>query len=233
MIARGTRPLPAGAIAGVAVSAGIAVALGGLAAASPRVALFAVALALGLALAHARPTIAIHILVVSFLFQGYLSPPDQFVTFEKAIGLLGLCACAMAWVSGRWRWIRTSGTAPLVLLIIWLVPTGLLARAPGSAIVTSARYASFAIVYLVVVQFGQGEFDRIAGLIRTLVVAAGASSVVGLFVFATGGAYRVSGPISDPNDTAFILDPAYPSRCGWADIANGEPGSGLADCVPS
>ena len=213
MIARGSRAVPVGTLrasAGVASSAGIAVALGGLAAVNPRLAVIAAVVALGLVLAYTRPALAIHILIVSFLFQGYLSPPNQFVTFEKAIGLLGVSACFMAWYSGRWRWVSTSATAPLVLLLLWLVPTGLFALDPGSALVTSARYASFAIVYLIVVQFGQGDFDRIAGLIRTLVLAAGASSVVGLFVFATGGAYRVSGPISDPNDTAFILGSCLP-----------------------
>ena len=157
-----------------------------------------------------RPFTGVCLLCSSFYFEGYLSPAGQVVTAEKLIGLLVAAGCFGAWSSGRWPYRQTRASVIVLLLLAWLVPTGILASDHTEAALTIGRYVAFVVAFIVVVQAVGGEVDRAERLTRVMVYAAGASAAAGAVFFATGGVFRASGPISDANDFAFLLGSTLP-----------------------
>ena len=84
------------------------------------------------------------------------------------------------------------------------------ASSDKAALTTSLRYLIFATLYFLVIQMVRGERRQAEVLIRVVLVAAAAASVIGLVAFFTHHVARASGPIKDPNDFGFILASSVP-----------------------
>jgi putative inorganic carbon (hco3(-)) transporter len=199
----------AAALAGACVLAAATIASGAALAAAPTVVAGAAAATVGLLFVLRRPHLAVALLAASSFFDAYLTGAS-FVTPAKLIGLLAGLAWGFGWLSGRYPIVLRAPMLWVGALLLWLVPSAAAAWDRAPAIESSARYVMYGGLYFLVLQVLQGQRARADRLIDALVVAAGASAVVGLYQF-TGGVVRLaSGPVGDPNDYAFLLASVLP-----------------------
>lgn len=157
-----------------------------------------------------RPFVGVMILCSSFYFEGYLSPVQEIATPEKAIGIVVAIGCFGAWATGAWPFVWTRGMILVMSLLVWLIPTGVLAENHTDAILTIGRYLAFIVAYVAIVQATAGKVHRGLQLTQAMVYAGGVASIVGVVLFVQGSVQRASGPVSDPNDFAFLLGATLP-----------------------
>lgn len=186
------------------------VALGFAVSVSPKGVAVAGGCAVLITIALMRPFAGVVVLCMSFYFEGYLSPVQQVATPEKAIGAIVAVGCFGAWATGAWPFVRTRGMTLAICLLLWLIPTGVLAGNHSDALLTIGRYLAFIVAFVAIVQATAGRPYRALGLTQAMVYAGGASAIAGVVLFVQGGVQRASGPVSDPNDFAFLLGATLP-----------------------
>lgn len=184
--------------AGIAVANWLVLVLAGLA---------AIALAV---LLLSRLDLAVALLAADFFFNAYLNHGAGLVTIDKAIGALAVAAWLLEWaVNGR----PVVATRQLWILAIFLAWTAVSVAGAGNekaALVTSLRYLIFATLYFLVIQTVRDDRRQADALLRVILAAAAAASVIGLIAFFSHHVARASGPIKDPNDFGFILASSVP-----------------------
>jgi putative inorganic carbon (hco3(-)) transporter len=126
----------------------------------------------------------------------------------KLLGGLALGAWLIDWAVRRRRVVVLPDYLILGLLLLWMVPTSLLAQNRSDAIHTTARYAMFAGLFFLVVQYAHEE-RSMRRFVDTSIAAATIASAVGLGIFISGRAGQASGPLAH-NDFAFVLTSALP-----------------------
>jgi O-antigen ligase len=174
---------------------------------------------LGLLIAAAvilRPYLAAALMIISFYFDGYLSPGGQVVTLGKLVGMLALVAWFLAWGVGRLKLVVTPHLLCLAGMAGWLAVATLPAQNRKVALITDGRYAAFFLVFFLVTQIVQHRWDRVRGLTSIAVLASAASASIGLAGFFIGAVHRASGPLSGANDFGFLLSSTLPAAAWYA-----------------
>jgi putative inorganic carbon (hco3(-)) transporter len=158
-----------------------------------------------------RPHVAVTLLAAASYFDAYLAPPGSgFVTPAKVIGLLAGAAWGYGWLSGRYPIVLRAPLLWVGALLLWLVPSAIAAWDQAAALEAFARYVMYGGLYFLVVQVVGDDRERAERMIDYLVIAAGVSAAMGLYLFSTGVVRLASGPVGDPNDYAFLLASALP-----------------------
>lgn len=197
-ILAGTVVLAMASVAGVAVANSFLVALAGFAAVA------------ALVLLLCRLDLVVALLAADFFFNSYLSHGAGIITIDKIIGALAVAAWLLDWVVNRRSIVRNRQLLVLGAFLAWTVVSMVGASSEKGALVTSLRYLIFATLYFLVIQMVRGERHKAEVLIRVVLVASAAASVVGLVAFFSHHVTRASGPIKDPNDFGFILASSVP-----------------------
>jgi O-antigen ligase len=184
--------------AGVAVANSFLLALAGLAA------------VVVLVLLLCRLDLVVALLAADFFFNAYVNHGAGIITIDKVIGALAVAAWLLDWVVNRRSILGNRQLLVLGVFLAWTAVSMTGAISERAALVTSLRYLIFVTLYFLVVQMVRGERHKAEVLIRVVLVAAAAASVVGLVAFFTHHVARASGPIKDPNDFGFLLASSVP-----------------------
>ena len=194
----GTVVLAMASAAGVAVANSFLLALAGLAAVAVLILLLC------------RFDLVVSLLAADFFFNSYLNHGAGLITIDKVIGALAVTAWLLDWVVNRRSILGNRQLLVLCAFLAWTAVSIAGASSDKAALTTSLRYLIFATLYFLVIQMVRGERHRAEVLIRVVLVAATAASVVGLVGFFTHHVARASGPIKDPNDFGFLLASSVP-----------------------
>ncbi len=193
----------------------LALAVGATSALEP---LLTLAAAAGLALLAAvvfRPGALLLLLVAAFPWDGLLAFPSETVSAIKLLGALLLAGYLLRAAANDDRLRFPSNLAAvLVFAIVTLVSLAASAD-PGEGVNKSLRYLLFATFLFVLVQLLRSH-KQIMAVVRVLVVSSTAAAIVGLVAFLGGASERVSGPIEEANDFAFLLAATLPFAVGLA-----------------
>ena len=194
----GTVVLAVASAAGVAVANSFLLALAGLAAVAVLVLLLC------------RLDLVVALLAADFFFNSYLNHGAGIITIDKVIGALAVAAWLLDWVVNRRSILGNRQLLVLGAFLAWTAVSIAGASSDKAALTTSLRYLIFATLYFLVIQMVRGERHKAEVLIRVVLIAAAAASVVGLVAFFTHHVARASGPIKDPNDFGFVLASSVP-----------------------
>jgi putative inorganic carbon (HCO3(-)) transporter len=205
--------------AGVAIANSFLLALAGLA---------AIAI---LVLLLCRLDLVVALLAADFFFNAYLNHGAGIITIDKIIGALAVAAWLLDWVVNRRSIIGNRQLLILAAFLGWTAISIVGAASDQAALTASLRYLIFITLYFLVIQMVRGERRRADVLLRVILIAATAASVVALVAFFTHHVARASGPLKDPNDFGFILASSVPVaiyQLRWAATRWGKAACGVA-----
>jgi putative inorganic carbon (HCO3(-)) transporter len=195
------------ALLGLAAAAAIAAA--GAVASPALVLLVAVAGSL-LVFLITRIDLAILAVVATAPLEGEFSNGPAGISVTKLAGFVCIVAFVYAIVKERRPLVFERGQALVLgILALALLSTAWAAEDTSSAITTTTRYASFALVYVILTQFGQDPVlqRRIAW---TLAITCSIAAGLGLHYYLSGSAQLATLPHAQQNDFAFILATSLP-----------------------
>jgi putative inorganic carbon (HCO3(-)) transporter len=171
----------------------------------PQYAVVGVLAIAGASVAAGRLWLAVSLLVASFYFEGYLAVGVGYLTVIKLIGALAMGAWFLAWSSGRQPVVTVRLFWPVAALAAWLLLSSAMAYDQAAAVLLTSRYLMFFALIFLVVQTVDGHLARATQLAAIATAAAAVAALIGLLNFLVAGTERAGGPISDPNDFAFLL----------------------------
>ena len=157
-----------------------------------------------------RLDLVVALLAADFFFNAYLNHGAGIITIDKVIGALAVAAWLLDWVLNRRPILVNRQLWVLGAFLAWTAISIAGAISEKAALVTSLRYLIFITLYFLVIQMVRGERRRADVLLRVILVAAVAASIIGLVAFFSHHVTRASGPITDPNDFGFILASSVP-----------------------
>ena len=156
-----------------------------------------------------RTDFAILLVVATAPLEGLWDAGPAGIPLTKVAGALCLASFALT-VARQNRVIAFERGQALVLGILALALFSTLQAYDSTAAVTTAtRYASFAIIYVIVTQFGG---DRILQrrIAWTLAISCSIAAVVGIYEYRSGNETLATLPHGNQNDFAFILATSLP-----------------------
>jgi O-antigen ligase len=218
----GTVVLAVASATGVAVANSFLLAVAGLAAVAVLVLLLC------------RLDLVVALLAADFFFNAYVNHGAGIITIDKAIGALAVAAWILDWVVNRRSIIANRQLLVLGAFLAWTAVSLAGAASLRPALVTSLRYLIFITLYFLVIQMVRGDRRRAETLIRVVLVASTAASIVALVAFFTHHVTRASGPLKDPNDFGFLLASSVPLaiyQVRWAATKWGKAACGAAVVV--
>jgi O-antigen ligase len=144
------------------------------------------------------------ILVAALPWEDALAYPSESITVVKLLGVLLFAAWLLrALASGRP--LLLPGTLfPTVLLGAAVYLSLLVSPDPSAGLLDALRYALYIVFFFLVVQLTETKED-VDRIVRVFVLSATLASVWALYQFIVLGMDRAGGPISDPNDFAFVV----------------------------
>jgi O-antigen ligase len=178
-----------------------------------------------------RLDLVVGLLAADFFFNAYLNHGAGIVTIDKVIGALAVAAWLLDWVVNRRSIIANRQLLVLGAFLAWTAVSIAGAVSLKAALVTSLRYLIFITLYFLVIQMVRGERHRADTLLRVVLVASAAASIVALVGFFTHHVTRASGPLKDPNDFGFLLASSVPLaiyQVRWAATKWGKAACGAA-----
>jgi O-antigen ligase len=157
-----------------------------------------------------RPLFAVSVMIACLYFQGYLDSGIGIVTPVKVVGALAIASWFLDWSVRRRPLTLTPHIWFIGAFLLWLPVTLAVAQDQIGGLVTALRYVTFAALFFLVAQYAAGSRDAAHKLVAVALLAAAISASIGLGTFVAGGTARAGGPLSDPNDFAFLLASTVP-----------------------
>jgi len=191
---------------------GLAAAAGALALAAverPNLALVLVLGGAAVLLFLLRTDLALLLVVAAAPLEGAFSSGPAGISVTKLTGGLCFASFAFSLVRGRQKLVFERGQAIVLGILALALLSTLQAQDTSSALTTTSRYASFAIVYVIFTQLGH---DRVLQrrIAWTLSVAATISAGLGLHEYLSGKQQLATLPYVNQNDFAFMLATTLP-----------------------
>jgi len=157
----------------------------------------------------ARPDLFVLALIAILPWQGALRFPTHNVTVVKLVGALLFVSVALSTLL-KDRRLRFTPTLGWAVLLCTVVTVSLLANGPnGESLTETLRYWSLALFLFLIVQLIDSD-DAFMRAIRVLALSAIVGAAWATVQFLDGSVARASGPISDPNDFAYLLAAVVP-----------------------
>jgi putative inorganic carbon (HCO3(-)) transporter len=149
------------------------------------------------------------LLVAAFPWDDMLGFPTETVSAVKVLGALLLVGYMLRALS-RDEEIRLPATVAALTAFTMLVLLSLLLSGdPESGLNKALRYLLFAAFSFLFMQIVRSRAE-LHVMLRVLVVSATAAALYGCLLFVTGQVARVSGPIGEANDFAYVLASVLP-----------------------
>ena len=156
-----------------------------------------------------RTDFAILAVVATAPLEGIWETGPAGISLTKVAGALCLASFALT-VARQNRVIGFERGQAIVLGILALALFSTLQAYESTAAVTTAtRYASFAIIYVIVTQFG-GDRVLQRRIAWTLAVSCSISAAIGIYEYRSGNQTLATLPNGNQNDFAFILATSLP-----------------------
>ena len=178
-----------------------------------------------------RLDLVVALLAADFFFNAYLNHGAGIITIDKVIGALAVTAWLLDWVLNRRPILANRQLLVLGVFLAWTAVSIAGAVSERAALITSLRYLTFVTLYFLVIQAVRGERRHADTLVRVVLIASAAASIIGLVEFFSHHVFRASGPIQDPNDFGFILASSVPLaiyQARWAATRWGKTACGVA-----
>jgi O-antigen ligase len=195
---------------GLVVTAGmIGVAIGLLSARDPVLALAALAATvLGLLVLVAAEAVLL-VLLAALPWEAVLHYPTPTVSAVKLLGALLMASFLIKVVAQRQR-LRFPQISYAVGAFVLLVTVSLIfSPDPGGGGGTLLRYYLFAGFFFLMIQLVH-DTAGVMRVLRVISLSVTAAAIWGLVLFFQGSTERAAGPISDPNDFAFLMATVLP-----------------------
>jgi putative inorganic carbon (hco3(-)) transporter len=191
---------------GLAVAAG-ALALGALE--RPTLVLLLVLGGAAVLLFLLRTDLALLLVVATAPLEGAISSGPAGISVTKLTGGLCFASFAFTLARGRLKLVFERGQAIVLGILALALLSTLQAQDTSAALTTTSRYASFAIVYVIVTQLGHDRLlqRRIAW---TLTASASVAAVLGLDEYLSGKQELATLPNVNQNDFAYMLATTLP-----------------------
>jgi putative inorganic carbon (hco3(-)) transporter len=149
------------------------------------------------------------LLVAAFPWDDMLGFPTETVSVVKLIGALLLLGYVLRALS-RDEDVRLPATLPTLVLFVMLVLLSLMVSGDiASGLSKTLRYLLFAAFAFLFVQLVRTR-GELVGTLRVLVASASVAALYGSVRFVAGDVERVSGPIGEANDFAYVLASVLP-----------------------
>src|SRR3954471_9412853 len=149
------------------------------------------------------------LLIAAFPWDDMLGIPTQTVSVVKILGALLLIGYFLRALS-RDEDLRLPPTIVALVAFTMLVLLSLLLSGDlETGLNKTLRYLLFAAFSFLFVQIVRTRVELLV-MLRVLVLSATAAALYGSFLFVTGAVARVSGPIGEANDFAYVLASVLP-----------------------
>src|SRR3954469_23630975 len=149
------------------------------------------------------------LLIAAFPWDDMLGIPTETVSVVKLLGGLLLIGYLLRALS-RDEEVRLPATVAALTAFTMLVLLSLLLSGDlETGLNKTLRYLLFAAFSFLLVQIVRSR-GELRTLLRVLVISATAAALYGSFKFVTGDVARVSGPIGEANDFAYVLASVLP-----------------------
>jgi putative inorganic carbon (HCO3(-)) transporter len=149
------------------------------------------------------------LLVAAFPWDDMLGYPTETVSVVKLLGALLLIGYALRSLA-RDEEVRLPPTLPALVVFTMLVLLSLMISGDvSSGVSKTLRYMLFAAFMFLVTQLVRSRQD-IVNLLRILVLSSTAAALYGTVLLIKGDVDRVSGPIGEANDFAYLLASVLP-----------------------
>ena len=156
-----------------------------------------------------RTDLAILLVVATAPIEAAFASGPGGISITKIAGGLCFASFAVTVLRKKRRLVLERGQAIVLGILALALVSSLQAREISPALTTTSRYASFAIVYIILTQFGSDRLlqRRIAWVVA---VSAAVSGGLGLHYYFNGSASVAGLPYSNQNDFAFLLATSLP-----------------------
>src|SRR3954471_22655176 len=149
------------------------------------------------------------LLIAAFPWDDMLGFPTETVSAVKLLGALLLVGYMLRALS-RDEDVRLPPTVVALVVFTMLILLSLLLSGDlETGLNKTLRYLLFAAFSFLLVQIVRTRGELLL-MLRVLVVSATAAALYGSFLFVTGRVQRVSGPIGEANDFAYVLASVLP-----------------------
>jgi putative inorganic carbon (HCO3(-)) transporter len=149
------------------------------------------------------------LMVAAFPWDDMLGYPTETISMIKLIGALLLVGYFLRSVT-RDEDVRLPPTLPSLVIFTMLVLLSLMASGDvASGLNKTLRYLLFAAFSFLVVQLIRSRAQMVT-LLRVLVLSSTAAALYGVVLLIKGDVDRVSGPIGEANDFAYLLASVLP-----------------------
>jgi putative inorganic carbon (HCO3(-)) transporter len=149
------------------------------------------------------------LMVAAFPWDDMLGFPTATISMIKLLGALLMIGYVLRSLA-RDEEMRLPPTLPSLVIFTMLVLLSLMASGDvGAGLSKTLRYLLFAAFSFLVVQLIRSR-PQIVALLRVLVVSSTAAALYGVVLLINGDVDRVSGPIGEANDFAYLLASVLP-----------------------
>jgi O-antigen ligase len=187
----------------------IAVAVAVPTAFAPALALGAAALLMVLGFVVFNAGALLLMMVAAFPWDDMLGYPSATISLIKLIGALLLVGYFLRALA-RDEDVRFPSTMPSLVVFTMLVLLSLMASGDvASGLNKTLRYLLFVVFSFLVVQLIRSR-PQLVALVRVLVLSSTAAALYGVVLLVKGDVDRVSGPIGEANDFAYLLASVLP-----------------------
>jgi O-antigen ligase len=156
-----------------------------------------------------RIDLAILFVVATAPLEGEFASGPAGISVTKLAGYVCIAAFVYALIKEQRRIVFERGQA----LVLGILAIALLSTAWADqlspAITTTTRYASFAVIYVIITQFGHDRLLQVR-IAWTLAITCTIAAVLGLNDYLRGSAELATLPHAQQNDFAFILATSLP-----------------------
>ncbi|MFL5826926.1 MAG: O-antigen ligase family protein [Thermoleophilaceae bacterium] len=143
-------------------------------------------------------------LLAAFPWEGQLHYPTQTITVVKLLGLLLIGAWVLRAVRHNETLRTSSAVLPAALFAMFVTFSLLLSPDIGLGVSKYLRYVLFVVFFYLVLQLTPERKDVVRAL-KVIALSSSVAAVIGLENFLFKGFGRAGGPISDPNDFAYLM----------------------------
>jgi putative inorganic carbon (HCO3(-)) transporter len=149
------------------------------------------------------------VLLAALPWEGLLQYPSETVSAVKLLGLLLLGAWAFR-VLQRGTELRLPSTlVPVIGFGLAIGVSLVVSPDPSAGVAKVLRYTLFIAFFFLILQLTTGR-DSIKRVLRVLGLSATGAALWALVAFLSGELDRAGGPISDPNDFAYLIATVLP-----------------------
>ncbi len=149
------------------------------------------------------------LMVAAFPWDDMLGFPTETVSIIKILGALLMIGYFLRALS-RDEDVRLPATLPALVAFVMLVLLSLMLSGDiESGLSKTLRYLLFAAFTFLFVQLVRSRAELVT-ILRVLVISSTVAALYGIVIFVTGHVERVSGPIGEANDFAYVLASVLP-----------------------